>query len=402
MKLKFDPLFTARALVLLEIIALSVSTAATVVVEILFFLTVLGFGPLRQRLFAGLKQPMVAMALVMYAMVGLCMVYSVAPFSEALDMWGSWRKYLMVPFVVALYDDPRWKHRFALVFIGLMTLAGIISLAGYLFDFTIYHKFPPGIVVDNHATQGMFFSAAVFTCMVLLRFPTDIPGPPKWTLWAASLILTISIFFVTSGRSGYLAFMVYAVLLVLWSTQGKKRVVLAAVVPMIILTGLMISPVAKDRIKMGLSEMQTYEQDAQVTSMGVRVIWWKNTVTLLQKMEHPLLGYGTSGFETAYSRQVAGQKGWQGKPTTDPHNQFLKIWVEHGLIGLMIFLLFIGSFFLQKAPKPFYYLGIGTLLAWCTTSMFSGHFTTFQDGRFLLIWTSVMLGAAPPKTRSGW
>ncbi|WDP85524.1 MAG: O-antigen ligase family protein [Desulfobacter sp.] len=314
--MRLNPLFLARMLILLEIIALAVSTAATVVVEILIFITVLGFKDLRMRLLTSLRQPMVIMSMVLLAMVGLGIFYSIAPFSEGMDMWASWRKYLMVPFVVALYDDPKWKERFALVFIGLMSLAAFISLAGVLFDFTIYYRFPVGIVVDNHATQGMFFSAAVFACLILLRFPPKEFKTPSWTLITAIILITLSIFLATPGRSGYLAFMVYITVFLFWSVRGIKRVLLMALAPVVIIMMLIASPVARDRIKLGFSEMQTYKQDKTVTSMGLRVIWWKNTLAILKKAEQPVFGYGTSGFEHAYAAHVKGQTGWQGKPTT--------------------------------------------------------------------------------------
>jgi len=88
---------------------------------------------------------------------------------------------------------------------------------------------------------------------------------------------------------------------------------------------------------------------------------------------------------------VEGQKGWQGQPVGDPHNQYLRILVEYGLVGLILFLLFIFSFFRQGIKGPFYIMGIGVVLAWCATSMFSAHFTTFIEGRFLMIWCGALL-----------
>ncbi len=396
-RFKVDPLTLARILIILEIFALAVSTAVTNIVEILIFLVFICSGKLRHRVFAALKQPMVFMTLIIYLMVGLGVIYSVAPFSESMDMWGSWRKYLLVPLVAAVYDDDWWKQRLTLVFVFLMTLAAIISFIGHIFDFSIVAKYPVGIVVDNHSTQGMFFAAAVFSCMVLLRFPSDHPIRFNWFLWMAVIVLSLNLF-ITPGRSGYLAFVVCMFFLSFWGARGITRVILMIAVPLVIVGILLISPVAKERIQKGFHEIQTYEQDENIetSSMGIRTLWQKNTLAIIMKNENLLLGYGTSGFETAYAQQVAGREGWQGKSTTDPHNQYLKILVEHGLVGLVLFLIFIASFFRQPVQGTFYYMGIGILLAWCATSMFSGHFTTFHEGRFLLIWCSAML-AAPPK-----
>lgn len=396
-RFKVDPLTIARILILLEIFALAVSTAVTNIVEGLIFLVFIFCGKLRSRIFSVLKQPMVFMTLVIYLMVGVGVIYSVAPFSESMDMWGSWRKYLLVPLVAAVYDDDWWKQRFALVFVFLMTLAAMVSFIGGAFDFSITAKFPVGIVVDNHSTQGIFFAAAIFSCMVLLRFPSDHPIRSTWFLWMAIIVLSSNLLFITPGRSGYLAFIVCMVFFSFWGTKGITRVVLMVVVPLGIVGILLVSPVAKGRIQTGFHEIQTYEQDEniEISSMGIRTLWLKNTLALIKKNEHPLLGYGTSGFETAYAQQVAGLEGWRGVPTTDPHNQYLKILVEHGLVGFVLFCLFIGSFFRQPVQGTFYYLGFGVLLSWCATSLFSGHFTTFHEGRFILIWCSVMLAVSP-------
>lgn len=393
-KIAVDPLILARALILLEVCLLTVSTAAAVVVEVILFVTFLGVGTLRRQVFASLKQPVVLMALVLYAMVGLGIVYSVAPVSEGMDMWGSWRKFLLVPLVVAVYGNIEWKERFVFVFIGLMLVATMVSFISYTMGIAIY-KYDVGIVISNYATQGMFFVTAIYACLVLLRFPSGHTIRHRGFLAVTAVILTLNVLFVTPGRSGYLAFLVSTMVFVFFAIPGKKRFFLMLMVPLAVACVLMLSPIANERIRQGVAEIQTYEHDQEITSMGLRVVWWKNTFAILKKAEHPILGYGTSGFETVYAAHVAGQKGWQGEPTTDPHNQFLRILFEHGIIGLILFLTFIASFFRQPVNGCFYYLGTGILLAWCATSLFSGHFTTFQEGRFLLIWCSVMLAAYP-------
>ena len=59
---------------------------------------------------------------------------------------------------------------------------------------------------------------------------------------------------------------------------------------------------------------------------------------------------------------------------------------ELGLLGLLVFLGFVGSFFWQGVAGADRILGLGVLLAWCATSLFSGHFSTAGEGRFLMLW----------------
>jgi len=354
--LKIDLINLARSLIILEVIALMFSTAAAVIVEILIFLLFISAGRLRRRVFSQLKQPMVVMALVLYVMVSLGVIYSVAPFSESLDMWGSWRKLLLVPLAASVYTDSLWKQKLVNIFIGISTLAALVSFAGYIFNFTIY-KFPVGIVVDNWAFQGMLFSVATFTCLVLLRFSVFSNSYANWLLKLSTLLLTMNIIFVTPGRSGYLAFVVLIMVFIFVGVQKKMKVIMLVLAPLIILSLLMASPVARNRLFKGIDEIKSYEQSPKFTSIGIRIVMWKNTVQLLKKIEHPVVGYGTSGFETAYKKQVTGQKGWQGEPVGDPHNQYLRILVEYGVIGLILFLLFIFFLFQTEYLRTFLFSG---------------------------------------------
>ena len=79
-----------------------------------------------------------------------------------------------------------------------------------------------------------------------------------------------------------------------------------------------------------------YEKE---TSMGSRIIAWKNAIELIK--EHPLLGVGTGGYEPAFVDHVKDQKGQENFLHHDPHNQFLKILAELGIVGLVIFLSFL-------------------------------------------------------------
>ena len=391
-QLSINALLAARLMILLELVTIAASTAAASVIEALIFLIFLGSRHLRKRVLHTLRQPMVIMTLVVFSIVGLGVIYSEAPLHDALNTWGSWRKCLILPLAAAVYDDSSWKRIFLWVLIGLMTLAATMSFIGKFLSFSYYHKLDIGIVVHNWAAQSMLLAAAAFGCMIMLIFHRA-----KYIgllIPCASLLIT-NLIFVTWGRSGYLAFLIYLILIVYWTTKGWLRLSMLLAATLILSFTLLLSPVARNTLQTGLTEIHTYQTNRSETSMGIRAIFWTNTFHILEKMEKPLLGYGTSGFKIPYAEQVKGQTGWQATVTNDPHNQYLKILIEHGVVGLVVFLLFIGSFFRQRVPPPYYYLGIGILWAWSATSLFSGHFSTFFEGRIFFLWSGVMLSPLP-------
>jgi O-antigen ligase len=57
--------------------------------------------------------------------------------------------------------------------------------------------------------------------------------------------------------------------------------------------------------------------------------------------ENPVIGTGTGSFKDTYNRFVAKT---EMKPTSNPHNEYLMITVQFGLVGLLVLL---GFFWIQ-------------------------------------------------------
>lgn len=375
----------ARWLLLVEFAALFVSTSLTSVVEILLFLAVIVCLVRHRELRArAVAQPMVIMGLVLAAVIILGAFYGGATLAEKLASLKSWRKLLLLPIAALLLTEPLWKQRLLWTLIGAAALGLLFSYAGF---FGIYGS---AIAVHNHATQGIFFAAGAFAAAVAALHPAFSLRPLyRWLLGAGVGLWVINIIFITPGRGGYLALLVLAVVAALTLLRGWRRLALTVALPLLILALLGQSPVANQRLTGAVNDMQDYRQADRLTEMGIRMVMWRNTLRLIQ--ERPLFGHGTGGLRSAYQRQVEGVEGWRGSVVDDPHNQFLKITAEHGLLGLLVFMGLIGSFFCQKVPAPYRILGLGILLALVATSLFSGHFTSWSEGRFLMIWVGGQL-----------
>jgi O-antigen ligase len=107
--------------------------------------------------------------------------------------------------------------------------------------------------------------------------------------------------------------------------------------------------------------------------------------------DDPIWGVGTGNFGGAYARHVDKSDRWQDSVTGDPHNQFLKIWVEQGIFGLAAFLFFIGHALTRPGRSPYRELAAAVLMGWCATSLFSSHFSNFVEGRMIFFWLGAML-----------
>lgn len=393
-----DAVTTARGLLIAQLVFLMFSPPLTNIAEGLLYLLVLLSPTLRQRVKAALRQPMVMGLGLFAAFLIIGMFYGNAPRAEAWSMLTGWRRLLMLPIACAVFDDEQSKRRVLVTFIAVAVACAVVSFALFFAHRTIYH-YGLGVTVRNHATQGLLFAVAAFAAAMLLRDEMREGVLPRHgrraALLASVALLLINTMFITTGRSGYLALMVLlAVYLLTLPGIGThmlapRRLALVAIGIVVAVAALFMSPIARERIDLGLHEADTYRDATHSTSVGIRIVFLKNTLAIIR--EHPWFGVGTGGFGVAYQQQVNGKQGWEAVDTSDPHNQFLKIWAEQGMLGLAAFLTFIVSAFRQRVDSTHRTLGLGVLCAWCATSQFSSHFSTFSEGRFIFIWLGVTL-----------
>ncbi|QDD12068.1 O-antigen ligase family protein [Candidatus Methylopumilus rimovensis] len=351
---------------------------------------------LRARFWHFKNQPLLLASGLFICLLFVDCFYSVAPVKETLEsLWG-WRKILLLPLGLVLFNDVLWKNKFAYSLMIFVSIVSLFCIPFYLLELNI-HGAEPGVLIRNHSTQGMIFSATLFLMGMFLLFKTHmLPIRSLWILVFMLMILGVLVY-MTPGRSGYLAFIMMTVYFGYLLFREKLYKILSLVL-LLSSTLLVSSPVVQDRIDLGVKEMHHVDPASiESSSMGLRMTLWKNTIELIQ--DRPLLGFGTGGFEEAYRQKIKDNPDWEKNIIHDPHNQFLKIWAEMGMLGLIIFLSMLTSSLFQKSSKMYFHLGIGVLIAWCATSLFSSHFSTFTEGRFIYIWLGIMLASESNKIK---
>ncbi len=140
-------------------------------------------------------------------------------------------------------------------------------------------------------------------------------------------VLTIGL---TGSRGGLLASIVALTIVPLSMTRlSPGRLVIT--IAMLFLSGALAVAYVPERIVERLATTSTEVEDL---SLGGRFKLWRAGLRALP--EHPLLGYGTSGYITAISPQL-------GPASQVAHNSFISVLVEQGLVGLTLFLAMFAS-----------------------------------------------------------
>ena len=374
-------LLICRCLAIIAAIAAPISTAVTSVACVAMLMTWLASGQVWQSLKTSVQQPTGKILLLFFAWLIISSLYADTAWADRAGTLSSWKKLLYTFILLGVFYQTQWKTRFIYGYLIAMSIAAVIAIPLWLLNIEVRPGRDVAIFMTNHSSQSLAFVVAVLCCIFLFK---ESHSPQKKSLLIGLIVLfTFNIFFISASRSGYLALPVAAVFLVI-SLYGYKKLshILGITLAALLLVAL-TSSTLQQRIKLGLEENKNSQSSVSVTSIGIRDIFRQNTLELIK--QKPLLGYGTSSFEAVYSAYVATKyQDWRGESSSDPHNQYLFVWLENGLVGLLLFLVYIFTAIRQGvAQRSYGAIAASVFVVFATTSLFNSHFKTFSEGHLL-------------------
>lgn len=337
----------------------------------------------------------VALALVLYlGWQAGGMLYTDAPLQWAWESLYADRKVLYILPLALMFATEPPRRRFLAAFMGVNVVALLASFALLLPDLANLVQRGPNRMLHSHVTQGMSFAMA---CFLSLWYASQARQPRWRSLFGVlALAFLLNIVTVTVGRSGYVVFLVLVV--VAFGFWRGPRGLLAGLVAAAVIAGALFyaSQTVRERVMLGVHEARSYATARESSSLGIRMLLYQTTAELIA--QHPLLGGGTGSFKGEFAALVSGRyTGWKAAPYEDPHNQYLFVWVENGVLGLASFLFLLVALY-QACDKRHIYgqMAAASLLAWCATSLFSGHFRTFPEGHMIVFVLGVLMVRMQP------
>jgi hypothetical protein len=385
----------ARALLLATLVATLASTSLGIGFELLTYIAFAVLPGPRQRLVQALRDPIVIGLLPFAVMVFIGTFYGAASWPNAIGALAGWRRMLLLPLAAAVFDDEASKRLACKVYVVTCVVGALVSFLTLWTSYRILSHAEPGIPFHNYAVQGISFALAITICLAALVRPDTFAGDrllgDRRIMAIAAAVMMVDVVFVLRGRSGYLSFLVMAVAVVTFLVRGGWRAKARAGLAALICVGVVLvsSAHVRDRVGQAWRDIETVDQVPEATSLGWRVVFARNTLRMVR--DHPLFGVGTGGFMDGYQPYVEGVSGWQGNGAADPHDQFLKVMGEQGLLGFAALLFLIFRAFTCPAPTPYRQVGVAILLGWCATSLANSHFSTFVEGRLIFFWLGAML-----------
>lgn len=375
---------------LLPLLALSlpVSTSAVTVLACLILLLWAMSGEYGGKLKEIFRNEVCVAVLVYLALHVLGLLWT-KDIAAGLDMLAKQWKLLLLPvFLTAL--PPGLRRRTLYFFLTGLTLMLVTTYLAWL---DLFHF---GGVTPEHPTRRLFHVVynpmLAFGCYLVLHEVLWGTAASWRRAGLAALAAAMGMnMFITEGRAGQLAFFVLLILLIFQHFRkniSKALLVVGIAVPLLFAGGYSLSPTFQQRMDAIHHEISTFASNPN-TSIGLRLLFWRNSWEIIRM--HPLAGVGTGDFQRAY-----GWVNMKSSPrmvvTDNPHNQYILVLCQFGLMGLAALL---AIFFLQvraalQSRDDLQRLRLALPVLFLTIMLTESYLIVYETGFFFSLFSAVL------------
>ena len=326
--------------------------------------------------------PVVIAALLLFFAITLGLFWSHVAWSEKLPMYMKYHKLLYIPMIASIIQTPVQRRHAINAFLIVSLIILFISY-GKLMGLIPFHDENMGyIVTRNRIAHNIFMAFAAF---LMIHRTIQKRGSYQWVWGALSLLAIFNVMMMVNGRTGQVILAAF-IALTIWQYLGFKSIKYLVLVGFLGLVAFKTVPMFEQS---RLAAVSTELKDRN-SSSGLRMGFYQNSIQIIKK--HPLFGVGTGGFPATYQAQVAADPGL--KVTPNPHNQYLLMWAEIGLVGLILFLYFLWSAWRLSTQLVFEDRCMiqGLVLLFSLGSLFNSLLLDAGEGRFYCTLIAILVG----------
>lgn len=326
---------------------------------------------------------LVFLAISLFLLLAAGLFYTPVPLSEALSILKKYRELIYFAMVVSFMTDNENAAKLAEDSFVLGCV--VLLLISYGIFFSIIPSERYGHSVVYHITHNFFMAILAFWCL-----QRAFASRQYAYLWLVLFIATtINLFYIAPGRTGMLVYIALVLLTFFQHLSFKKSILATFFISLIIGIAFATSANFSSRVQEAIEEIKNYQAASSRTSLGMRFDWWLNSLELIG--QKPIFGHGTGSFEAAQAGLIQNT---ETKPTDNPHNEYLLIAVQTGLVGLALWLSLLGAQFIItfrfQPPKKFLLQGVVVAMAGgCLMNSFlldshQGHFYAIISAIFCI------------------
>lgn len=290
-------------------------------------------GVYRGKLAVLRDNPVCLAALLLLALLAAGTLWGVAAPGDAAFYLKKYLDLAFIPVFAWVFRDPATRRH------GLMALTAALALtlvASLLLKLGIL---PPTALTTGDGASPTAFKMRIthnllmaFSAFLFAWFAATATARRHKLAWGAlAALAALNVLTMVQGATGYLVLGALALLLAHgiahWRGVGLAALAVAGAA---LLLAQLPGPF-QERAAQISQELRDWDANRpQHSSIGLRLEYYRNTLRIIA--DHPLTGVGTGGFPQAYAEAVRGR---DMTPTRNPHNEFLLVTAQLGVLGLV-------------------------------------------------------------------
>ncbi len=331
--------------------------------------------------------PATKTALILFAVFAIAVSYSSADLKTALLVLNKYRSLLLFPILLFLFQEEEVRKRAYFGYLIALAIAIIASWGmkiGWLQSGRIGEEWIP---FKGRISYGFFLAFGIYLMAQQLLNCSNRRIQFGWSI--AIIIAAHSLLFMQSGRTGL---MVLAGLLLLLGFQFRQRLI-RNWMPVLTIGVLVLIVVLSNSAALiqNKKDMLLAQAEPEVSSMGQRVIFWENSLRIIA--DHPIAGAGTGSFASEYVKHMDENTSIISE---NPHNEYLFVTSQLGLIGLGLFLWMFWKIWQASSSLPVreQALAQGVVVAILISCLFNSYLR--DEGYFFATFAALALAGRKP------
>jgi len=354
-------------------------------------------GQYKEKFIRILGNPAALSALAVFSFYIIGVFYSSVSFNESKIFLLKYLKLILIPIIISMIDSNKTRDYAFNAFLLGSLISLFISYFKWLSIIPMdlgLHDMPDNsqgyLAFKNRIAHSILISYLMFVMFCKFYFEKS---RIKWLWFFLTILAFLNIMYLVGGRSGQIIALFYMVFLPLYFYRLKSVKYFLLLFTIIFSFKLHLDNLVPPRLLGVNQEISNHKSNETLTSAGIRMEMYKNTLFLIK--ESPLFGYGTGALRFEYKKLVDSQDTLL-KDVPNPHNQFLLTFFELGIFGLIIFInmfviqwIFSSNYKIKKKEYGFYAKGL--ILTITIGSMFNSLLLDATEGKFYCILIGVLL-----------
>ena len=358
----------------------------------------LASGDLKRKLAMVAANPVALAALALFGILVAGLFYGTRYPGDGLNYLGKYDDLLFIPIFITLFEDARMRELalrwFCAAMILTFAVADITALGLLEGNPWLLRPLSYTGAFKASITHGLLAAFAAFLFALLaLR---EARWPQRVLFAVLALIAIKNVAFIAISRTAYLVLALLALYLSFIVFRKRGLVIACLILGGLFAAAYNVSGVFRERVDTVVFESGDWQSRwPSRESVTLRLEWYQRSLDIVR--ERPLLGSGTGSFPHAFAETVKDPK---TAHLTNPHNEYLLIAVQTGLVGLALLLyLFVRQLTLaRRLSSPLEtHLARGLVITMAVGCLFNSMLLDHTEGLLFAWLTGVLYGGLRPQ-----